>query len=398
MRILIISPRQCWPVLSGAKLREYYLARAIGRQAPLTLIFYAEPRQSLPAPADLPFCAEIIPVPSPARYSTGRIIRGIAGRWPLPVENYTSRAMLAAIDAAIRRRRFDLIHLEGVHLAAYVEHLRKAAHPARITVDWHNIESEGMRRYARTIASLPKRAYAAMTARRLVAVERGLLRTTFGALVCSERERQQLLPVAPPGARIAVIENGVDVSYFEEPSPSGQLRDTLVFVGVMNYHANVDAIVPFARRVWPRIRRAFPGCRFVIVGANPVPAVLQLSGEPGIEVTGTVSDVRPYYRRALAAVVPLLTGMGTRLKILEAMAAGVPVVSTTIGAEGLATTPGKDILIADSDPEWLSALASLTDPVRRDTLIDAARQLVRSRYDWQILGDALCRTYQQWLQ
>jgi glycosyltransferase involved in cell wall biosynthesis len=126
--------------------------------------------------------------------------------------------------------------------------------------------------------------------------------------------------------------------------------------------------------------------------------VLALRGQPGVEVAGTVPDVRPYYREAFAAVVPLRTGMGTRLKILEGMAAGVPVVSSTIGAEGLAVTPGKDILIADREQDWLQALGSLTDNTLRTALVESGRSTVSGRYDWKILGDALCRLYEQWLR
>ena len=397
MRILFISPRQCWPVLSGAKLREYHLARALGGRASLTYLFFAEPGQPLPTPTDLPFCQEIVPVPSPPRYTAASLVRGLVGRWPLPVENYTSAAMKTAIAAAVRDRDFDFIHFDNAHMAAYVEWVAGLGAPARVVFDWHNIESEGMRRFAAGDDSPLKRAYAAITARRLATVERMLLRETFGTVVCSERERAQLLSLAP-GARIAVVENGVDTAYFDQPEAAEAARDRLLFVGAMNYYPNVDAIVPFARDVWPGIRERFPHWRLTIVGANPAPAVLALRGLPGVEVAGTVPDVRPYYREAFAAIVPLRTGMGTRLKILEGMAAGVPVVSSTIGAEGLAVTPGKDILIADREQDWLKALGSLTGEALRRDLINAARCTVRGRYDWDILGEALCSLYGRWLR
>ena len=133
------------------------------------------------------------------------------------------------------------------------------------------------------------------------------------------------------------------------------------------------------------------------MGSHPVPAVQALANEPGIEVTGTVADVRPYYREAFACIVPLRTGMGTRLKILEAMAAGVPVISTTIGAEGLAVEPGENILIANREQEWRSALTSLTAQPNRLRLVRAGRALVSSRYDWEILGEQAWQTYHQWI-
>jgi glycosyltransferase involved in cell wall biosynthesis len=117
-----------------------------------------------------------------------------------------------------------------------------------------------------------------------------------------------------------------------------------------------------------------------------------------VEVTGTVPSVAPYYEDALAAIVPLRTGGGTRLKILEAMAAGVPVISTTLGAEGLAVTPGKDILIADSPESWMGALDSLLNEQQWKGISAAGRSLVESRYDWQVLGKSLFETYRGWLQ
>jgi sugar transferase (PEP-CTERM/EpsH1 system associated) len=398
MRILFVSPRQCWPVLSGAKLREYHLAKALGRHASLTYLFFAESGQPLPASTDLPFCKEILPVPAPPRYTAARLVRGLLGRWPLPVENYTSAAMKAAISEILRHHDFDFIHFDNAHMAAYVGWLAGMRVRSRVVFDWHNIESEGMRRFAASTRSRFKRFYAAITARRLAAVEQMLLRCTFGTVVCSERERVKLLSIAPRNSRIAVIENGVDAAYFDQSAGASAVRDRVLFVGAMNYYPNVDAIVPFAHQIWPRIRRRYPHWRLTVVGASPPPAVLALRGQPGVEVAGTVPDVRPYYHEAFAAVVPLRTGMGTRLKILEGMAAGVPVVSSTIGAEGLAVTPGKDILIADREQDWLQALGSLTDNTLRTALVESGRSTVSGRYDWKILGDALCRLYEQWLR
>jgi glycosyltransferase involved in cell wall biosynthesis len=382
-------------VLSGAKLREYRLAKALGSRASLTYVFFAEPGLPQPGPADLPFCEQIIPVPQPNRYSAARVVRGLIGRWPLPVENHTSRQLKAVALRVVGSGHFDLVHMDGTHLAAVAVLLNSLPQPPRIVFDWHNIESEGLRRYAATTPSPWKRIYAGITTRRMAGVERTLLRSCFGHIVCSERERLQLTPFAPD-ARIAVVENGVDASYFESAAAGGP-RNRLLFVGAMNYHANIDAIIPFALRVWPRVRERFPGYRLTVVGAKPPQSVLDLRREPGVEVTGTVDDVRPYYQDAFAAIVPLRTGTGTRLKILEAMAAGVPVVSTPIGAEGLAVTAGGDILIVREEQEWISALEMLRDPAVSERLVESARQLVRSRYDWSILEKTLCGAYQQWL-
>jgi glycosyltransferase involved in cell wall biosynthesis len=399
MRILFVSPRQCWPPVSGAKLRDYHFARALARQADVTYVHFLEPGSSPLTRTELPFCTEVISVPKPPAYGGSKIARGLAGRWPLPVLNYTSQEMIAALRTVTRGRRYDLIHLDIVQLAGYAETLAEQLDEMpRIVYNWHNIESELLRSYGQSAAPLPRRIYAAWTARRMEGVEHDILRTSFGHIVCSEEERKELLGQVP-GARIAVVENGVDTAYFADGPATGP-RNRIVFVGSMNYHPNIEAALSFTRDVWPHMRERLPGYRFTIVGSNPVPAVLALRDVPGVEVTGTVPDVRPFYREALATVVPLRTGGGTRLKILESMAAAVPVVSTAFGAERLAVTPGKNIVLVNAGDAaaWTRELAVLADgESRRGELVEAAVQLVRERYDWTILGDLLCKTYREWL-
>ena len=232
----------------------------------------------------------------------------------------------------------------------------------------------------------------------MAGAESRILREAFGHVVCSGREKT-LLAARAPAARVEVVENGVDTRFFDSVRKDGvSPRFRLVFVGSMSYHANIEAAAAFARGVWRQVHEQFPAWKLTLVGSNPTAAVLALGEIPGVEVTGTVGDVRPYYREAAAAVVPLRTGGGTRLKILEAMAAGVPVISTTLGAEGLEVTPGKHLLIADSDQEWRSALASIqADPALGLTLSAEGFNLVRTRYDWEILGQSLLQTYCAWL-
>ena len=268
-----------------------------------------------------------------------------------------------------------------------------------LVYNWHNIESELMRRYSAAVNTPARRIYSAWTARQLERLERSILRTGSGHVVCSEREQAQLQKIEP-SARIAGVPNGVDTAYFAGASPPGR-RHRIVFVGAMKYPPNIEAAVTFSHNVWPQLRERLPGYCLTLVGANPVPAVIALRDIPGVEVTGTVPDVRPYYREALAAIVPLRTGGGTRLKILEAMAAGVPVVSSALGAEGLSLEPGTNILLADLDDgeSWVRALAGLaeSEPRRRE-LTSAALQLVRDHYDWTSLGESLSRIYVDWLE
>jgi glycosyltransferase involved in cell wall biosynthesis len=375
--------------MSGAKLRDYHFAKALGGRTQLTYAYFSERGGEVPSiDNEFSFCERLVAIPAPEMYTAGKIVRGMFGRWPLPVVNYTSPLME---DAVSKLGSFDLVHLDSIHMAGYVKYMPGA----RITYNWHNIESELMRRYAVNAPSMARRVYGALTARRLAVLEKELLGNSFGHLVCSQRERDQLLAIVPT-ARIAVIENGVDARAFSGAGGCG--RKTLIFVGSMSYHANIDAAVWFVREVWPSIRQRFPDLKLTLVGSNPAPAVLALKSD-AIEVTGTVPSVAPYYKDALVAIVPLHTGGGTRLKILEAMAASVPVISTTLGAEGLAVSPGENILIADTLADWIASLESISnDEARSNAIAAAGRKLVGSRYDWQVLGQLLFETYRSWLE
>jgi glycosyltransferase involved in cell wall biosynthesis len=323
-------------------------------------------------------------------YTPMKLVRGMVGRLPLPLVNYTSAAMTSALRELVKARKFDLVHFDSIHMMPY-EHLF-AGMP--VVYNWHNIESEAMRRYAAT-APFSRRAVASVTARKIEAAERYILRNGFGHIVCSGRERDALRAINAR-ARVAVVHNGVDLSGFASDSAEVR-RFRLVFVGSMSYHANSDAALWFAHEVWPAVRERHPDWRLTLVGSGPPPAVLALRAQPGIEVTGTVTDVRPYYQEALAAIVPLRTGGGTRLKILEAMAASVPVVSTELGAEGLPAVSGENALIVKNRTQWLDALEAVTsDPDLRSGLIKAARTTVAD-FDWEVLGKSLYEIYSGWL-
>jgi sugar transferase (PEP-CTERM/EpsH1 system associated) len=393
MRVLFLSPRNIWPPNTGSKLREYYLARNLAAQVDLTLLTFAPDPERLQHA--LPFFRNVVAVPPPRRYTPWKLVRGIVGGQPLPLLNYTTAAMQKALAEQLDRGAFDIVQIEGTPMAAYVTQIQQEPHPPLVVYDWHNIESEMMRRYALQAKSWPQQLYAARTARLLESTERDMLARGAAHLVCSAREQSQLLRIAPQ-AQIHVVANGVDTQSFS--TTSSHVRDRVLFVGSMDYHANILAAVTFAEEVWPQIHTALPHLRLTLAGANPVPEVRALAALPNVEITGTVPDLRPFYQEAVASVVPLKTGGGTRLKILEALAAGVPVVSTAIGAEGLAVVPGEHILLAESPAEWNNALHRLlADPDYTRSLTEAGRELAVRLYDWSVIGAGLCRIYRDLL-
>lgn len=319
--------------------------------------------------------------------------------------NYTTDSMKRALEQILSEQEFDIVQVESIHLMAYLPIIRAARNQPLVICDWHNIESELLQRYSERESGLLRKAYAGRTARLMGEFERRAMREFDAHVVVSERDAARLRALNPD-ARIFVIENGVDTAYYSDAQienagaarSGAPTRNRIVFVGSMDYHANIDGAINFAREVWPRLHDRQTDLVFTIVGRDPAPEVRELAGFPGIEVTGTVADVRPFYREAIAAIVPLNVGGGSRLKILEAMAAGIPVVSTTLGAEGLEVQPGANILIADTSEQLVEAIISVAEnESQRQHLKAAGRTLVSDRYDWSRLGASLFTAYQELL-
>ncbi len=402
MRVLYFSPRICWPTISGSHLRDFYFARQLAGKARLTYVglvsedscAQAEQLRDKLGPAN---GVEVIPLRRDQSYKPANIVRGLVGPTPLNVLNFTSRAVLAELERILQQQRFEIVHIVSMHLVAYARRIREIAPRTRLILDWHNIESEILARYAENDRNPLRGWYAKRTSSLSRNIETELLRLCHAHVVCSERERDILLARVPQ-ARIEVVSNGVDCDFFAEASASSSGRQDVLFLGHMSYHANIDAALYFVREVWPSVRERRPELRLTIVGAQPPKPILALR-EQGITVTGTVDDVRPFYRNALVSVVPLRVGGGTRLKVLEAMAAGTPVISTTVGAEGLAVDAGKNILIADRPESMANAIVSLqAESSLWQELVANGRRLVREKYDWSVAGDVLWRLYAEQLE
>jgi sugar transferase (PEP-CTERM/EpsH1 system associated) len=409
--VLQFAPRVCWPLDTGAKLRNYHLARVLAEGARVTLLAFSDERQPLAEFES--FYERVIAIQREPGYTPSKIVRGAIGRTPLPVLNYTTDAMKQELARVLSEHDFDIVQIESIHLSAYLPIIRSARSHALVICDWHNIESELMQRYSERETSPLRRAYARRTARQMSITENRATKEFDAHIVVSRRDETGLLALNP-NARVFVIENGVDTAFYSDErieqahtvwlaqtdaalaAGAKDNRRRIVFVGSMDYHANVDAAIDFTRGVWPSVHEPRSELVLTIVGRDPAPEVRRLAAVPGVEVTGRVDDVRPYYREALAAIVPLRVGGGSRLKILEAMASGVPVVSTTLGAEGLDVADGENILIADTTDELSEAIIGVAnDELQRKNLGAAGRALVSECYDWTRLGLNLFEIYQR---
>jgi sugar transferase (PEP-CTERM/EpsH1 system associated) len=403
MRLLYFAAHQMWPLTSGNRLRDYHLARELAKRASVTFVEMCHQGEEPSIPPNDCVFDEIVSLKKGASYTPGKILRGLAGPSPLAVLNYFDAKSANQLATILARGRFDTVQIEGIHLSGYLHVIKAAPSRPAIVVDWQNIESELMWRYSKNATFWPKRIIARRTARLLQRSEMMLLEGGETHTVVSDREQQKLLGWCP-SALVNVIPNGVDTNFFSashtsdihKNAKSDVRRQSILYVGAMDYHANIDGVTWFAREIWPEIAVKHPELEFIVVGRRPSRAVRALASQR-IRVTGTVEDVRPFYASAVVVVAPLRVGGGTRLKILEAMAAGVPVVSTRLGSEGIDATPNFHLLLAENRAEMVSAIDQLADPQIRSRLVLAAREFVTNRYDWTLVGERLYQIHFQLL-
>lgn len=265
----------------------------------------------------------------------------------------------------------------------------------RLAIDFDDIESIARRR---AIPHLRRSRGLVRTAQELLAIahtrrlEDKALRQADHVLVCSTQDRDTLAARRAHGARIGVLPNTIDLAGRPPlPPPDGRPPHRLLFLGAMNYPPNVDGADYLVNQILPPLRAALDGpLALSIVGFKPLPRVQRLGEVEDVTVTGAVPDTTPYYQQAVVCLVPLRFGGGTRIKILEAMACGRPVVSTGLGAEGLEVSDGEDILLADTPEAFAAAVARLIgDPALWQRLVDNGRRLVSERYSREAAGRAM---------
>ncbi len=300
-----------------------------------------------------------------------------------------------------REVRPDVVQIEGIEMAQYGLHAQTLGgeHAPLLVFDAHNAEHLLQKRVFETDSRRPGRwlgaLYSFVQWQKLARYEATICRQADRVLACSAADARALAHLVR-GLEPIIVPNGVDTEQYRletvDPAPLGQ--SALVFTGKMDFRPNVDAVLWFCSEVLPAIQNAAPEAHFYIVGKNPHARLASLRQRTGVTLTGFVEDVRPYIAAATVCVVPLLTGGGTRLKILEAMAMGKAVVSTTVGCEGIHATADREIVLADSAESFAQQTAALLrDKEHRDDIGRAARAFVERYFDWKIVTAPLDRAY-----
>ena len=392
MNLLMVSPFFPSPS-SGASMRSHHLLKALAREYSVSLVVLtaATYRGAEDAVLEEIKLKEFVKVPFPKAVRRKRVQQALSmlrGKSRL-LDVYHIEAVQQVLDDLFARDHYDVVLFEGVFVATY-----RLPKGTRVIIDEHNIEYELLYRTYQREKSLARKWYNWWESRQLKPVELQRCRNAQGVLVTSEREALLLKPLLPKTV-IAVVPNGVDTEVFQQASLEQQLPERIIFTGSMNYYPNIDAVLYFARECWPLIRLQAPNTTWQIVGQNPPSVVQDLAKLPGISVTGSVPDVKPYLAAATVAIVPLLIGSGTRLKILEACAMGKAVVSTSLGCEGLDVVAGQHLIVADQPEVFAQSVVDLLQNAEQRTALGIAGRTLAETYSWQRCGEDVIRAVEK---
>lgn len=384
MKVLVLTPNFPSPTW-GAGTRNYYIIKALAKRhqvALLSLIDRAEDEKNLPLLEGLVHEIKCVLRPTSSRKRLQQLMYMVRREsYFIGLNSFVE--IQEALDTLLAGEHYDAVLFESALMAGYL-----LPEGVKRIIDEHNIEYELLWRTFLNESAGWRKWYNWWESRVLKPVEIALCEKADLVLTTSEQDSQVFKHVLRSTA-VGVVPNGVDIGIFQPPSLE-KLPCQIIFTGAMNYYPNIDAVVSFAKNCWSLIRAQFPEATWVIAGREPPAKVKNLENLPGVIVTGSVTDVKPHLAASAVAIAPLQVGSGTRLKILEAFAMGKAVVSTSIGCEGLAITPGKHLLIADRPEDFAQAVIKLlNDPELRTRLGNAGRVLVEEEYSWEHCGAQL---------
>ncbi|HTB18582.1 MAG TPA: glycosyltransferase [Bryobacteraceae bacterium] len=388
MKILWIKSDFLHPTIGGSQIRTLETLKRLHRRHEIHFAALDLPQPGAGLERAPEYCTKAYAVAHPVpRRSGPRYWAELAtGPWtemPLPMLRYRSRALLRLVEFITRLDKFDAIVCDFLASAANVPDIGNAV------LFQHNVESMIWKRHIEHAPSPWHRAYSRGQFERMLCYEAGVCRAAKKIIAVSGSDARAMHTLY--GATdVCSIPTGVDVDYFAPPrgtAPSTPARD-LVFLGAMDWRPNIDGLQWFTSRVLPLIRRRRPDCSLTLVGRHPGAEIRRLAeSDRHIQVTGTVDDVRPFLWESAVSIVPLRIGGGTRLKIYEAMAARIPVVSTSLGAEGLDIRGGENIAIADSPQDFAEqCLALLEDADRGRRMAANAWENIAACYSWEVVS------------
>jgi glycosyltransferase involved in cell wall biosynthesis len=394
--VLAVTSHLPWPLNTGGHLRTFHMIRNLGKRFRVRLVAGTFAAHEEGAAVLGREGVRVHPVRLGPRHVWREGVRAlgaaIRGEPYILYERHRRRAVRAAVRAEIEREPPHLLYLD--HLDSAVFFPRRPSVP--VVQDLHNVYSLLVRREAAARGGLTG-PYLAREARLLARAEERAVRLADMIFSVSDPEAAHFHSL---GARcVQVVPNGVDCAAYESlPVGRHGAAPVILYVGTMSWAPNAGAARFLAAEVLPRVRERLPAAELWVVGKEPPPDLVELGRRPGVRITGNVPSMLPFLRDAHTLAVPLEAGGGTRLKILEAFAAGLPVVSTPVGCEGLCVTPGEHLLVCERSRFAETLTSLLADAAAGARLAGRAREVARQQYDWNAIGPCACDALDRVLQ
>ena len=387
MKILFLSLRFPFPPQRGDRIRAYHFSKQLARHHSLTFVSFVESDQEIADVKQMEaFCDRVEWVRFQRNRACLNTVLHCFSSQPLQLHYWYVSQMQRTVNRLLDKYDFDLIHVQLFRMAQYVSH----CHGIPKMLDLCDSLALNLQRRAVLDRGL-KRPLIRLEERRVRKYEVEIARSFDWGTVVGECDRDYLLH-QDASLKLSIVPMGVDLEYFQPTSSTYQPH--LLFTGTMSYFPNWDAALYFYKEILPLIRTAHPEITFNIVGNHPPEQIKRIANGINVVVTGHVPDIRPYFDQAAVFVSPLRSGSGVQVKNLEAMGMGVPVVTTSIGAQGLEAKAGQDILIADAPEEFARHVIDLSQSSDlRQKIGDAGRQLVEAKYNWPILAQRLEAVY-----
>ncbi len=399
MRVLFLRGKLPYPLDNGASIRTYNLLKEACKKHEISLLTFQDSNED-PEKKKLllEFCTKVILVPRHLKNSWSGTILGLGKnlfqRYPYSVAVSCSRGMIESISSELKNSKYDLVHADTLPISSNLLGLET---PPRI-LNQHNVENVILwRKFSVQTNFIPKKFWHSQW-KKMYDFEKKAC-SSFDRIIAVSIEDQKKMKQMAPEVPVDVVPNGVDIDYFSPKEHTGN-KQGLVFTGSLDWYPNEDGILYFLKDILPIILAKVPDINFAIVGKNPSARLARgCKDHKNIILTGWVKDVRPYLHNSSVLVVPLRIGGGTRLKILEALAAGIPIVSTSIGAEGIEIQPGKEILIGDTPDEFASQVMRLmADQELRKKLVMEGKKLVMEKYTWEKAAQSLDQAWNSCLK
>lgn len=389
MNILFLSTRSPYPLISGHSLRTYHILKGATENHNVTLVTFIQLKDELKREniEHLRRCCRAvyhfrIPVDLSRIRLVSSLFLNLFSPFPFVVQKYNSHEMRRKIREIIKKDNIDLVHVDMLPLTVYLNEFRQL--PCLLVN--HNVESMRLYRWYKTEFNIIKKAYLGIQWYKLRSFERSAMDKVDCGVVVSETDKKHLVKMGVNN-RLFVVPNGTDTAFFK-PLGKKIIEDSVLWMGHMDVHTNKDAVLYFWKEIYPLVRRQHPAVKMTFLGTSPPKEIAEAAIlDNQIRVTGFVDDIRSYVDEAAVMVVPIRIGSGTRIKILDGMAMGKAIVSTSVGCEGLNVSDGKNILIADNPQDFANRTVEILKNGNMRMKIEKEALKLAKSFDWSLINE-----------